>query len=104
MGARTHADVGARTQMRDPEMNRSSVKTYAGGLLRYDVERHRVWFVGQRLHHGLTGALLASVGIGGLAARRLTPRGGVECALLGTVLMAHDWNDRSVWFRVGPQE
>ena len=65
---------------------------------------HRVWFAGQRLHHGLTGALLASVGIGGLAARRLTPRGGVECALLGTVLMAHDWNDRTVWFRVGPQE
>jgi hypothetical protein len=104
MGDETHADIGGRTQMQDLEMNRSSFKTYAGGLVRYDVERRRVWVAGQRFHHGLTGALLTSLGVAGLAAHRLTPRGGVEWALLGTALMAHDWNDRTVWFRVGSQE
>lgn len=50
-------------------------------LLRYDPDRRRLWVAGQRVHHGLTGALL-------LAA--------------GTALMAHDWKDRSLWFRLGP--
>jgi hypothetical protein len=50
-------------------------------LLRYDPDRKRLWVAGQRVHHGLTGALL-------LAA--------------GTALMAHDWKDRSLWFRLGP--
>ena len=85
-------------------MHRTTVKTYAGGLIRYDAHRHRVWLAGQRLHHGFTGALLASMGVVGLAAHRLTPRGGAEWALLGTALMAHDWHDRTVWFQVGPQE
>jgi hypothetical protein len=55
-------------------------KSYAAGLVRYDARRHRVWICGQRLHHGLTGAMLAAAGV---------------------VLMAHDWNDRSFWFRIG---
>jgi hypothetical protein len=50
--------------------------------LRYDREMRRVWIRGQRLHHGLTGVFLAS---------------------LGAVLMAHDWKDRRVWFRRGAQ-
>ncbi len=45
-----------------------------------DVPRRRVWVCGQRVHHGLTGALLA---------------------LMGTVLMAHDWKDRPLWFQRG---
>jgi hypothetical protein len=55
-------------------------KRYAAGVVRYDAERRRVWICGQRMHHGLTGALLAAAGF---------------------VLMAHDWSDRSFWFRSG---
>jgi len=33
------------------------------------------------VHHGLTGALLFTA---------------------GTVLMLHDWKDRSLWFHLGP--
>ena len=55
-------------------------KSYAAGVVRYDAERRRVWICGQRMHHGLTGALLAAAGF---------------------ALMAHDWSDRSLWFRSG---
>jgi len=55
-------------------------RTYAVGLLRYDAERRRVWICGQRLHHGVTGALLTAAGI---------------------ALMVHDRRDRSIWFRPG---
>jgi hypothetical protein len=55
-------------------------RTYAIGLLRYDAERRRVWICGQRLHHGLTGAVLTAAGI---------------------ALMVHDRRDRSIWFRPG---
>jgi len=58
-------------------------RTLAGGRVRIDTERRRMWLGSQRLHHGLTGALLAAFGL---------------------VLMAHDWRDRSVWFARGPQE
>jgi hypothetical protein len=60
-------------------MNRETQgKIHAAGVLRYDAERRRVWICGRRMHHGLTGALLAAAGF---------------------VLMAHDWSDRSLWFR-----
>ena len=58
-------------------------KNYALGLVHYDSVRRRVWVGRQRLHHGTTGVFIA---------------------LLGTALMAHDWSDRSVWFRRGPQD
>lgn len=80
------------------------VRHYARGLVRYDAGRRRVWVHNQRLHHGAPGAVAAGLGIAGLAARRFTPRGGLEWALLGSVLMAHDWHDRSVWFQRGSQE
>ncbi len=48
-------------------------------LVRYDAGRRRLWLAGQRVHHGLTGALLFAA---------------------GTALMVHDWKDRSLWFRV----
>ena len=83
---------------------RDEIRLYAGGLIRYDACRRRVWVRGQRLHHGCTGALVTGLGVAGLAARRVTPKGGLEWALLGTALMAHDWRDRSVWFERGAQE
>ncbi len=77
---------------------------FARGLVRYDALRRRVWVRNQRLHHGAPGAIAAGLGIAGLAVRRFSPRGGLEWALLGSILMAHDWHDRSVWFKRGSQE
>ena len=71
-------------------------------LVRIDLERRRLWIGGQRVHHGATGIVLAAAGIAGLAARRMTRRGGLEWTLLGTALIAHDWHDRGDWFRRGP--
>jgi hypothetical protein len=56
-------------------------RAYGAGLVRYDAELRRVWICGRRLHHGLTGALLTAAGF---------------------ALMAHDWRDRSIWFKLGP--
>lgn len=50
-------------------------------LIGYDLQRRRIWLCGQRMHHGLTGALLA---------------------LAGTALMLHDWKDHGIWFQRGP--
>jgi hypothetical protein len=66
--------------MHEAQMSQPGVKSYAAGLVRFDAERRRIWVGGQRLHHGLTGAVLAAAGL---------------------VLMAHDWSDRSFWFRAG---
>jgi hypothetical protein len=57
-------------------------RSYGGGLVRYDPELRRLWIRGQRLHHGLTGLMLAA---------------------FGTALMAHDWRDRTRWFERGRQ-
>ena len=40
-----------------------------------------MWICGQRVHHGMTGVVLAAT---------------------GTILMAHDWKDRPLWFERGP--
>jgi hypothetical protein len=85
-------------------MNSATMRKYAGGLIRYDPERRRVWLGPQRMHHGLTGALIATAGFGGFLAHLMTRRGGLEWTLLGTALMAHDWHDRTAWFRPGSQE
>ena len=63
-------------------MDRSKLRVYAGGLVRYDPVLRRVWVANQRLHHGLTGVMLAAV---------------------GTALIVHDWHDRTDWLRRGPQ-
>jgi hypothetical protein len=68
-----------------------------------DPELRRLWIGGQRLHHGLTGIALASVGVGQLAIRRSAASRAIAWALAGGLLIAHDWKDRSVWFRRGPQ-
>ena len=51
-------------------------------LIRYDAEKRRLWVLGQRVHHGTTGIVLAAV---------------------GAALVAHDWKDRPVWFQRGAQ-
>jgi hypothetical protein len=89
--------------MRAATRRRARVRRLGGGVLTYDADHKRLWIGGQRLHHGLTGALVATAGMAGLAARRLTPRGGLEIALLGSILMAHDWDDRRHWFELGAQ-
>lgn len=55
--------------------------TKGNRLLGFDPGRRRLWVGGQRMHHGLTGMVLA---------------------VCGTVLMLHDWKDRSIWFERGP--
>ena len=55
--------------------------TYGNRLVGLDLARRRLWICGQRVHHGLTGLLLAAA---------------------GTALMAHDWKDRPFWFQLGP--
>ncbi len=49
-------------------------------IVEFDAQRRRLWILGQRCHHGMTGSLLA---------------------LLGAVLMAHDWKDHAMWFQPG---
>ena len=68
-----------------------------------DPELRRMWIGGQRLHHGLTGIAVAGAGLAQLAARRSEASRAIAWTLAGGVLMAHDWKDRSVWFRFGSQ-
>jgi hypothetical protein len=77
----------------------------------YDALQRRVWILGQRCHHGATGAVMAAGGVIGVAlgvaVRHRPPRAGHVAATLatasaGTLLMVHDWHDRSLWFRLGP--
>jgi hypothetical protein len=69
--------------------------------LHYDSIQRRVWIRGQRCHHGATGALLTGAGVLGLVALRAPALAGIVAA--GSVLMIHDWDDRSVWFKRGWQ-
>ena len=68
-----------------------------------DPELRRMWVGGQRLHHGLTGIAVASVGLANLALRRSDASRAIAWALAGGVLIAHDWKDRGNWFRRGTQ-
>lgn len=87
----------------NPHSKNPAMHRYGRGLVEYDSALKRVWIAGQRLHHGLAGALVAGAGLAGFAARRFTPRGGLEWTLVGSVLMAHDWHDRGHWFERGRQ-
>jgi hypothetical protein len=73
-------------------------------LLTYDGRRRRLWIGGQRCHHGATGALLTAGAALGFAAARRHPVRVVALATTGSLLMAHDWRDRSVWFKRGWQD
>jgi len=75
-------------------------------ILTYDTGRRRLWIAGQRCHHGATGALMAGAAAVGLAVTRARRGGAVAvaaAAATGSVLMAHDWKDRAVWFQRGWQ-
>jgi hypothetical protein len=67
----------------------------------YDPALRRLWIRGQRCHHGATGAVLSGLGLVGLATLRAPALGGLIAA--GSVLMIHDWKDRSLWFARGWQ-
>ena len=51
----------------------------------------------------LTGIAVATAGLAQLATRRTEASRAIAWTLAGGVLMAHDWKDRAVWFRRGPQ-
>jgi hypothetical protein len=72
--------------------------------IEYDAVKRRLWLCGQRCHHGATGALLAGAAVSGLIAARLSPLGTATLAATGSLLMAHDWRDRSIWFARGHQD
>jgi hypothetical protein len=73
-------------------------------IIGIDPELRRLWIGGQRLHHGLTGIAVASVGLTSLALRRRSAASrALALALAGGALMAHDWKDRGAWFRRGLQ-
>jgi hypothetical protein len=72
-------------------------------LVGFDPELRRLWIGGQRLHHGATGVALAGVALAQLATRRTSAQRGLAYLLAGAALSAHDWHDRSVWFRRGAQ-
>ena len=72
-------------------------------LIHYDAQRRRLWIGGQRCHHGATGALLTGVAAAGVVAARLHIGGLLALAATGSVLMAHDWHDRDIWFERGWQ-
>lgn len=55
--------------------------TKGNRLLGYDPIKRRVWIGGQRVHHGMTGVLLAAA---------------------GAALMLHDLKDWPMWFERGP--
>ena len=72
-------------------------------LFHYDAQRRRLWVAGQRCHHGATGALLTGVAAAGVLAARMRTTGLFALAATGSVLMAHDWHDRRIWFERGWQ-
>jgi hypothetical protein len=80
-----------------------------GKLVEYDGPRHRLWILGQRCHHGATGSLVAAAAFAALLrdpVALIRPSAGPRSMLAlaaagGTLLMAHDWKDRSIWFERG---
>ena len=99
----TTSNAGAAVVSSDFHDPDAGIRRWGNGLVEYDAIRRRLWVGGQRMHHGLTGAAVAGAGLGALLAHRLSPRGSLEFALLGSVLMAHDWHDRGHWFELGHQ-
>lgn len=82
---------------------RTSVWTRGNRIVGYDPELRRVWIGGQRLHHGATGIVFVGAGLARILIRRSAPARGLAWTLAGGAMIAHDWKDRSVWFRRGNQ-
>jgi hypothetical protein len=91
--------------MNDLDKAARSVNPWTVGnrILGLDFRLRRMWVGGQRLHHGLTGVAVAGAGLAQLLSRRTQANRALAWTLAGTVLMAHDWKDRAVWFRRGSQ-
>jgi hypothetical protein len=77
-------------------------------LVEYDGLRRRVWILGQRCHHGATGAVVAMLACAGLIVEPVAKarpvvgsRPLVALVVAGGALMAHDWNDHTLWFKRG---
>jgi hypothetical protein len=70
-------------------------------LVEYDAIRRRLWIMGQRCHHGATGALVAVVAGAALVAERQLGPAHLIAAAAGGMLMAHDWKDHAIWFELG---
>ncbi len=67
----------------------------------YDATRRRLWLLGQRCHHGASGALIAGGALTGVLVH-VAERGlGAAVLTAGAALMAHDWKDRRIWFERG---
>jgi hypothetical protein len=73
-------------------------------ILTYDTGRKRLWIAGQRCHHGATGALIAGAAGLGLSVARAHRHASMALAATGSLLMVHDWKDRSIWFQRGWQD
>jgi hypothetical protein len=69
--------------------------------VRCDPARRRLWILGQRCHHGALGATLAGIAGAGAMVSRFTPRRTIALAVTGGLLIAHDWDDRGIWFERG---
>jgi hypothetical protein len=70
-------------------------------LVEYDALQRRLWIFGQRCHHGAGGAVVAGLACARVLAQRSEAASALALALTGGALMAHDWEDRSAWFRPG---
>jgi hypothetical protein len=70
-------------------------------FVEYDAIKRRLWILGQRCHHGATGALVATIAGAALLAERHLGPGHVILAATGGALMAHDWHDHTIWFELG---
>ncbi len=67
----------------------------------YDAVRRRLWICGQRCHHGATGAVLTAVAGAALLASAARTTRCLTLVATGSLLMAHDWKDRPMWFERG---
>jgi hypothetical protein len=70
-------------------------------LVEYDAPSHRVWILGRRWHHGATGTIVAATACVALLAHRPVRSLSLAGLAVGGALMAHDWNDRALWFERG---
>jgi hypothetical protein len=87
---------------------RSATENSVSKVVEYDVLRHRLWILGQRCHHGATGSVVAAAACATLltdSALHATAGARALLALAaagsGALLMAHDWQDRGIWFERG---
>jgi hypothetical protein len=97
------ARVNPITGLFDAPASASHVMQIPLNLLTYDGARRRLWIAGQRCHHGTAGAVLTASAAFGLTAARWNVARALVIATTGSLLMAHDWHDRSMWFQRGWQ-